>query len=75
MALLRDAKANQFDIVVVHTIDRWSRNVGVQRQALQMLGDADVGFAFLAAFLDLTHWLAIPIVLVSMNDYLAESVR
>jgi len=30
MALLQDAEAGLFDIVVVHNIDRWSRNVGVQ---------------------------------------------
>ena len=35
VALLRDAEAGDFDVVVVHNIDRWSRNVGVQRQALQ----------------------------------------
>ncbi|MDA0735479.1 MAG: recombinase family protein [Chloroflexi bacterium] len=54
MALLEDAKAGQFDIVVVHTIDRWSRNVGVQRQALQMLGDAGVGFASVMEDFDFT---------------------
>src|SRR5919106_3877127 len=54
MALLEDAKAKQFDIVVVHTIDRWSRNVGVQRQALQMLGDAGIGFASVMEDFDFT---------------------
>jgi site-specific DNA recombinase len=54
MALLNDARAREFDIVVVHTIDRWSRNVGVQRQALQMLGDAGVGFASVMEDFDFT---------------------
>ena len=54
MALLQDAKVGKFDIVVVHTIDRWSRNVGVQRQALQMLGDAKVGFASVTEDFDFT---------------------
>ena len=54
VALLEDAKADRFDIVVVHTIDRWSRNVGVQRQALQMLGDANVGFASVMEDFDYT---------------------
>ncbi len=54
VALLRDSKADQFDIVLVHTIDRWSRNVGVQRQALQMLGDAGVGFASVMEDFDYT---------------------
>ena len=38
MALLEGARRGEFDVVIVHTIDRWSRNVGVQRQALQQLG-------------------------------------
>jgi site-specific DNA recombinase len=54
MTLLEDAKARQFDIVVVHTIDRWARNVGVQRQALQMLGDASIGFASVMEDFDFT---------------------
>lgn len=54
MALLQDAKAGKFDIVVVHTIDRWSRNVGVQRQALQMLGDAKGGFVSVTEDFDFT---------------------
>jgi len=54
VALLGDATADQFDIVVVHMIDRWSRNVGVQRQALQMLGDAGVGFASVMEDFDFT---------------------
>ena len=54
MGLLRDAKAGQFDIVVVHMIDRWSRNVGVQRQALQLLGDSSIGFASVLEDFDFT---------------------
>ena len=45
MALLQDAKAGQFDIVVVHMIDRWARNMMVQSHALQLLGEYNVGFA------------------------------
>ena len=54
VTLLEDAKGDQFDIVAVHMIDRWSRNVGVQRQALQMLGDAGVGFASVMEDFDFT---------------------
>lgn len=43
-ALLDAARAGAFDVVVVHTIDRWARNVSVQRQALQALGQSGVGF-------------------------------
>ncbi len=45
MKLLEDAKRGCFDCVVVHTLDRWARNVGVQRQALKLLGECNVGFA------------------------------
>ena len=54
VALLRAAEAGDFDVVVVHNIDRWSRNVGVQRQALQRLGDAKVGFASVREDIDFT---------------------
>ena len=36
-ALLEGAARRDFDVVIVHTIDRWARNVGVQRMALQRL--------------------------------------
>ena len=45
LKLLEDAKKGCFDSVVVHTLDRWARNVGVQRQALKLLGECNVGFA------------------------------
>lgn len=45
IALLRDAKDRQFEHVFVHTLDRFARNIGVQRRALRRLGDAGVGFA------------------------------
>ena len=52
--LLQDAEKGAFDIVVAHTLDRWARNVGVQRQALQRLGDANVGFASVMEGMDYT---------------------
>lgn len=42
--LLEDARQGKFDIVVVYTLDRWARNIGVQRLALSKLGECDVGF-------------------------------
>jgi DNA invertase Pin-like site-specific DNA recombinase len=52
--LLQDAAAGEFDLVAVHMIDRWARNVGVQRQALQKLGEARVGFASVSENVDFT---------------------
>ncbi|MFA7296157.1 MAG: recombinase family protein [Dehalococcoidia bacterium] len=53
-SLLSAAREREFDIVVVHTLDRWARNVGVQRQALQRLGEAGVGFASVTERIDFT---------------------
>ena len=53
-ALLDDARCGLFNVVVVHTIDRWARNVGVQRRTLQQLGNAQVGFASVTENFDFT---------------------
>lgn len=53
-ALLEGATRREFDVVIVHTIDRWARNVGVQRIALQRLGEANVGFASVTENIDFT---------------------
>ena len=53
-SLLRDAADGDFDVVVVHTIDRWARNIRVQSEALQHLGDTHIGFASVAEGLDFT---------------------
>ena len=52
--LLKDAEQRQFDVVVVHTLDRWARNMHVQTEALQILGDARVGFASVTENVDYT---------------------
>ena len=50
--LLEHAKQEQFDVVVVHTLDRWARNMRVQTEALQRLIDARVGFASVTEDID-----------------------
>ncbi|MFQ6026960.1 MAG: recombinase family protein [Dehalococcoidia bacterium] len=52
--LLQDAKLGKFDIVVVHTLDRWARNLGAQRLALQWLGECKIGFASVMEDFDYT---------------------
>ena len=52
--LIDHAEQHQFDIVVVHTLDRWARNMRVQTEALQILGDARVGFASVTENIDYT---------------------
>ena len=52
--LLEDSGTGMFDCVVVHMLDRWARNVGVQRQALKQLGESKVGFASVTEDVDFT---------------------
>ncbi len=42
--LLDDAVSKKFDMVVVHTFDRWARNLRVSMEALSILGNQDTGF-------------------------------
>ena len=41
--LLEDSAKSQFDIVVVHTVDRWSRKLKVTLESLSILGKNKVG--------------------------------
>ena len=52
--LIDDAVQSQFDVVIVHTLDRWARNMRVQTEALQILGEAHVGFASVTENIDYT---------------------
>ena len=44
--LLADAEAGKRDLVVVHTIDRWARNVAVQALSLMRLGGRESRIRF-----------------------------
>ena len=52
--LLCDAEAGKFDIVVVHTLDRWARNLKVMLETLSFLGQHNVGFISITENLDYT---------------------
>ena len=52
--LLDEADAGAFDVVVVHTLDRWARNSAVLAQSLARLGKAGVGFASVTEQIDHT---------------------
>ena len=45
LRLLGDAEQHKFDLVIVHTLDRWARKLSIQMEALTRLGTAKVGFA------------------------------
>ena len=52
-SLLSDAGRGEFDIVVVHSLDRWSRDFSMLFQTLQLLGNHGVGFVTLQEDFDL----------------------
>jgi len=50
--LLDDAASHSFDVVVVHTLDRWARNLKVSLEALTILGNHNVGLISITEQLD-----------------------
>ena len=53
-AALADAEAGGFDVLVVHKLDRFARNVGVAIDALKTLQDLGVGFVSISEQMDFT---------------------
>src|ERR687891_1604121 len=50
--LLEDASQGQFDVVVVHTLDRWARNQRVMLESLAVLAEHEVALASLSENID-----------------------
>lgn len=50
--LLEDAAKGEFDVVVVHTLDRWSRNLKVMLESLGILGQHNVGLVSITENID-----------------------
>ena len=50
--LMEDAKKGEFDIVVVHTLDRWSRNLRVTLESLASLAMHDVALVSITENID-----------------------
>jgi site-specific DNA recombinase len=53
--LLEDAGRNQFDIIVVHTLDRWSRNQRVMLESLATLAKYDVSLVSITENIDYSN--------------------
>ena len=53
--LLDDATKHEFDVVVVHTLDRWSRNLKVTLESLTILGKHNVGLVSISENIDYTR--------------------
>ena len=52
--LLTDTSNGFFDVVIVHTIDRWARESSVQGESLRRLGKANIGFVSVTENMDYT---------------------
>ena len=50
--LLDDVTRHEFDVVVVHTLDRWSRNLKITLESLTTLGKHNVGLVSIAENID-----------------------
>ena len=50
--LLADAAKHEFDVVVVHTLDRWSRNLKITLESLTILGRHNVGLISISENID-----------------------
>lgn len=50
--LLEAAEARAFDVVVVHTLDRWARRISVQAPTLERLGRLGVSFVSVTENID-----------------------
>ena len=50
--LLEDSTEDRFDVVVVHTLDRWSRNPKVTLESISKLSQHNVGFVSITEQMD-----------------------
>ena len=73
--LLKDAEAHIFNVVIVHTRDRWARKSAVQAEALQRLGNANIGFVSVTENMDYTtphgKWM---LTMMGANSELASAL-
>ena len=53
--LLDDSARDQFDVIVVHTLDRWSRNMKVTLETFSQLAQHSVGFASITENIDYSN--------------------
>ncbi len=54
--LMVDSADDDFDVVVVHTLDRWARNMKVLMETVTQLSDNDVGLVSIAENLDWSNY-------------------
>jgi site-specific DNA recombinase len=74
--LLEDAGKRQFDVVVVHTLDRWARNLRVSLEAVSILDRNGVGLVSITENLDWStpEGLLAANMLGGISQYYSESL-
>ena len=50
--LLEDCRNRNFDVVVVHSLDRWSRNLGVTLESFKRLAESGIAFVSITENID-----------------------
>ena len=50
--LLEDCRRGRFEVVIVHSLDRWSRNVGVTLETFKQLADSRIAFVSITENID-----------------------
>ena len=74
--LLDDAGKGQFDVVVVHTLDRWSRNLRVMLESMGTLGKHGVGLVSITENIDYStpHGKMATQMLGSVAEFFSEAL-
>lgn len=74
--ILEDASKKKFDNVVVHTLDRWFRNLRITLESLKTLADHDVGLVSITENIDYStaQGKLFTQVLGSFAEYFSESL-
>ena len=74
--LLEDAAAGKFDVVVVHTLDRWSRNLRVMLESMTTLAKHGVGLVSITENIDYStpHGKMATQMLGSVAEFFSEAL-
>ena len=74
--LLDDAEGREFDVVVVHTLDRWSRNLRVMLESMSTLAKHGVGLVSITENIDYStpHGKMATQMLGSVSEFFSEAL-
>ena len=74
--LLEDAEKHQFDVVVVHTLDRWGRNTRIALESLAILAKHDVALVSITENIDYStaQGRLVTTMLAGFAEYFSDSL-